>query len=95
MEQKDEQLWQLAKKRASFKQNLYSYLIVNVLIWIVWWLTVGRHGRGRDWPWPLWVSLIWGIGVLLDYLHAYQGGDKKTLAEEEYEKLKRKQTIQN
>jgi hypothetical protein len=35
--------------------------------------------------------LFWGIGVIFDYLQAYSGGDKETMAEEEYEKLKRQQ----
>lgn len=89
-EQKDEKLWRMAKKRASFKQNLASYLIINALLWGIWWYTQGRHSRNMDWPWPLWVMIFWGMGVIFNYLDAYRG-DKETMAEKEYEKLKKQQ----
>ena len=90
-QQKDERLWRIARKRASFKQNLYSYIVINIALWAIWWFTQGRNGRNTNMPWPVWVMVFWGIGLLFEYLQAYSGGDKRTMAEEEYEKLKRKQ----
>jgi hypothetical protein len=88
-EQRNERLWRIARKRAGFKQNLYSYVVVNLVLWVIWWLTQGRHGRGSDLPWPVWVMVFWGIGLLFNYLEAYKQGDKQSMAEEEYEKLMR------
>jgi len=85
-EKKDEQLWKIAKKRAAFQRGVAAYFIVNAFLWILWWITSGRHGL-HGIPWPLWVSLGWGIGIGFSYLNAY-GGTKKDLAEKEYNKLK-------
>jgi hypothetical protein len=88
-EQRDEKLWQKAKKRAAFKRSLVSYFVVNVFLWLVWWFTAGRRGINQEMPWPVWSMLGWGIGLLFQYLNAY-GGGKQELVEKEYEKLKNK-----
>jgi hypothetical protein len=89
-EQKDQRLWRLAQKRASFKQNFYAYISINIVLWIIWWATQGRHGAGTGWPWPMWVTVFWGIAELFDYFSAYHS-DKETLTEQEYKKLKKRQ----
>ena len=33
MEERDKQLWRIAKKRAGFKKHLASYIIVNGFLW--------------------------------------------------------------
>ncbi len=88
-QQRDEQLWQIAKKRAGFQRSLVSYFVINILLWFIWWFTVGRRGINRDMPWPVWSMLGWGIGLLFQYLNAY-GGAKQDLVEKEYKKLKNK-----
>jgi hypothetical protein len=89
-EEKDKQLWKLAQKRAAFRQHLYSYIVINLLLWAIWWFTVGRTSGLDGYPWPIWVMLFWGVGIAMEYFKVYHG-DKQTMAEEEYEKLKRKQ----
>ena len=88
-QQRDEQLWQIAKKRAVFQRSLVSYFVINGLLWFIWWFTAGRRGINREMPWPVWSMLGWGIGLLFQYLNAY-GGAKQDLVEKEYEKLKNK-----
>ena len=88
-QQRDEQLWQIAKKRAGFQRSLVSYFVINGLLWFIWWFTAGRRGINREMPWPVWSMLGWGIGLLFQYLNAY-GGGKQDLVEKEYEKLKNK-----
>lgn len=88
-QQRDEQLWQIAKKRAGFQRSLVSYFVINGLLWFIWWFTIGRRGINRDMPWPVWSMLGWGIGLLFQYLNAY-GGAKQDLVEKEYKKLKNK-----
>ena len=88
-QQRDEQLWQQAKKRAAFQRNFVAYFLVNALLWFIWWFTAGRQGLNTEIPWPIWSMLGWGIGLLFQYLNAY-GGSKKDLVEKEYEKLKNK-----
>lgn len=86
-EQRDERLWQLAKKRAGFQRSLVTYFVVNAFLWFTWWFSSGRHGVGHDMPWPIWVMIGWGIGLIFQYLNAY-GGSRKDLIDKEYEKLK-------
>ena len=88
-EQRDDKLWQIAKKRAGFQRNLASYFIVVGFLWAIWWFTAGRRGINTGIPWPVWVMIGGGIGLLFQYLNAY-GGSKKDLVEKEYEKLKNK-----
>ena len=89
-ESNDDRLWRIARKRADFKRNLTSYVVVNIFLWLVWWFTDGQKNGFNGYPWPVWVSLAWGIGIVMQYFEAYNGS-QKDMAEREYEKLKRKQ----
>jgi hypothetical protein len=84
-EGKDQQLWQLAHKRASFKRHLATYIIVNGFLWILWAFT-GAHNDESRIPWPAWSSLGWGIGLLSHYVSAYVA-TKENSVEKEYDKL--------
>ena len=77
--------WELAKRRASFKPHLASYLIINSFLWGIWFFTGSENYNGRL-PWPVWPTAGWGIGLLFHYLGAYvySSGDA---VEREYEKL--------
>lgn len=89
MDPKDRALWELARKRASFKAHLLSYLVVNAFLWMFWFFAA--NDRVNGYPWPLWASVGWGIGLVFHYLGAYvwtSGGDP---VEREYQKLKDKQ----
>jgi hypothetical protein len=95
MEQRDEKLWRMARQRASFRRNLYSFIVVILFLWAIWWFTQGPDfvDSERKWiPWPCWVMLGWGFGLAFQYFKAYHGG-KQTLAEEEYRKLKEQQNL--
>ncbi len=83
---RDERLWQLARKRANFKRSLLSYIVINAFLWAIWWFTSGRYSGWGGIPWPLWVMLGWGIGIVMQYINAY-GGNKQDLAEREYNSL--------
>lgn len=89
----DEELWRIARRRADFKRNLYSYIVVNIFLWVVWWFQTGYQTglAGKPMPWPVWVMLGWGVGLAFQYFKAYPG-TRKGLAEKEFEKLKRKQS---
>lgn len=89
-EGKDPELWEIAQKRAKFKRHFITYLIVNVFLWAMWYLNYGNFGEPRenDYPWPIWPTLGWGIGIAFQYADAYMFPKSNTV-ETEYEKLKR------
>jgi hypothetical protein len=94
MENRDEELWRIAKKRAGFKKHLASYIIVNGFLWAMWFVT-NRHPDFDDidagnFPWPIWSTLGWGIGLAFSYYNAYHD-DKETTTMKEYQKLKDKE----
>jgi len=86
--ERDEVLWEIAKKRADFKSHLVSYVIVNIFLWSLWYFS-GMRGK-NDFPWPLWVTLGWGIGLGFNYAGAYIF-PKSNSVQREYEKLQNEQ----
>jgi hypothetical protein len=89
VEPKDEMLWEIARKRASFKSHLVTYLVVNGFLWALWYFQSGAETYGHL-PWALWSTLGWGIGLVSHYLSAYVYPQQNAV-EKEYEKLKREQ----
>ncbi|MFN4007958.1 MAG: 2TM domain-containing protein [Chitinophagaceae bacterium] len=81
--------WELAKKRASFKRGLVSYLAVNAFLVGIWFYTTSFTGRAVHF-WPIWPMLGWGLGLVFNYLAAYQNNNWFSV-EKEYEKLKQQQ----
>ena len=77
----DQRLWQLAQLRVAFKVNLGMYVLVNTFLIGVWYFT------SRDYFWPIWPMLGWGLGVAIHALRAY-GWNGTSLVEQEYRKLK-------
>jgi hypothetical protein len=89
-EGKDPQLWHIARKRASFKSHLITYLIVNAGLWLIWYFTgAGMHGNTI--PWPAWSMFGWGIGLVSHYATAY-GSNSANSVEKEYDKLTQTQS---
>lgn len=86
---KDEKLWKIARRRAEFKKHLLTYVIVNIFLWGVWLFGGLKHGD-LSFPWPVFVSFGWGIGLAFNYIGAYSG-IKDSLTEREYQKLINKQ----
>lgn len=82
----DPKLWQLARKRAAFQRHAASFLLVNGFLIAVWYFTSG----GGRYFWPIWSILGWGIGLAFHYYEAYEG-DRDSLAEKEYQRLKNQQ----
>lgn len=88
-EKRDQLLWDMAKKRAGFKWSLFSYLIVNSFLVVLWYISTGAG----SYFWPVWPMLGWGLGLAFQYFHAYHGNAVFS-AEDEYEKLIQQQNKQ-
>lgn len=84
-EQKQEQLWKIAKARVAFRSSLISYFLVNAMLVAIWFFTPGS----AFYFWPIWPILGWGIGLAFQYFHAFHSNDLNSV-EQEYQKLKNK-----
>jgi 2TM domain len=94
-EEKDKLLWKIAKKRVEFKRQRMMYVIINTMLWIIWYLTDRRaydHGAGILIPWPLWCTLGWGIALIWSYYGAYYANFPDSI-QKEFEKLKSREKI--
>jgi len=48
--------------KKSFRIHLLVFLLATPAIWLVWYLT------DRTYPWPLWQTPAWAIGIVFHYL---------------------------
>jgi hypothetical protein len=60
------------KRKRKFAEDLFAYLAVNGVLWLIWLLTDRSLGGGL--PWPAWVSVIWGFLLAIDAWRAYGSG---------------------
>ncbi len=53
------------KKRRDFRTHVAVYLLVNAFLWGIWAFT------GVGFPWPIFVTGGWGIGLAMDAYATY------------------------
>lgn len=51
--------------KKGFRIHLLVFLLAMPAIWLVWYLTDVTY------PWPLWSTAAWAIGILFHYLGVY------------------------
>jgi hypothetical protein len=86
-EGKDPVLWEIAQKRASFKGHALTYVVVITALWAMWYFTASTYNES-NYPWPVWPTFGWGIGLAFHFAGAYIFPASNSV-EKEYEKLKR------
>jgi len=86
----EEELMREARKRAEDKVGFYksfsAYVLVNLMLITIWWFT------GHGFPWPLFILVFWGIGIVAQGISVFgrhRWTDEATARE--YEKLKRRE----
>lgn len=66
----DEELRSMAaqrlKEHSDFRWHLITYVVINGMFWVIWALANGVHSH----PWPIWLTLFWGIGVAFHWGYA-------------------------
>jgi len=76
-----------AEEKVGFYFHFIAYALVNIGLWMLWYFT-----SPDSFPWPIFVTFFWGIGLVAHAIDAYGGGRyTESLAEREYQKLRRKQ----
>jgi uncharacterized ion transporter superfamily protein YfcC len=63
------------KRKRQFQQQLLVYLALNVFLWIIWAVS------GAGFPWPIFVTVGWGIGIVTQGWYIYRGAAPITDAE--------------
>lgn len=89
---KDEALWRTAKERADFKRHLISYVLVNIVLWLIWVFTNFRVYDFDRIPWPAYVTFFWGIGLAVNFFSVYIMS-RQSMEEREYQKLVEKRNL--
>jgi hypothetical protein len=56
------------KQKREFTTHLVAYLVVNAFLWALWALTSSDYSGT---PWPIWVTLGWGIGLAMNAWAVY------------------------
>jgi hypothetical protein len=86
--QLEKRLRKMAKARAEFKQHLLTYIVINGLLWAINYLT--QMGDRSIYWWAIWPTLGWGVGLVLHFFTSYTGLSEESMAQREYERLRRK-----
>jgi hypothetical protein len=58
------------KKRRDFKAHLVAYVVINLVVWGIW-LVIALTTSGSWWPWPVFLTLAWGIGIVMNAWDVY------------------------
>ncbi len=98
----DEEIRSLAVQRVRRKRGFFShltvYLVVNAFLWFMWALSAsglaGGYGwgmRGTVFPWPVFITVFWGMGLVFHCLSVFalhSGWEQKEI-NKEIERLKK------
>jgi 2TM domain-containing protein len=69
------------KAREDFRIHLLVYVLVNALLWVIWFLS-GADTRSL---WPIYPLLGWGIGLGVHWYTVYGTNDQRRESEIEAE----------
>lgn len=58
------------KKRRDLGAHVLVYVLVNAVVWGVW-AVVGANSQSW-WPWPIFLTLFWGIGLVMNAWDVYR-----------------------
>lgn len=83
---RDPELWDLAKRRASFRTHAITYVVINAFLWVLWYFTTNRGHEAGSIPWAIYPTLGWGVGLLFHYLGAFVS-ERHNRVEDEYNRL--------
>ena len=61
---RDEALGRI-KKRRDFNAHVVAFVVVNAALWVLWAVT------GAGYPWPVWITGFWSIGLLMNAWDVY------------------------
>src|SRR5437588_111814 len=66
------------KQRRDLKAHAFVYALVNIVVWSIW--VVVAFGSHSWWPWPVFLTLFWGVGLVMNAWDVYV---RKPITEED------------
>ncbi len=87
----DDKLWKMAQKRVSFRRHLIVYILVNIALIVIWYVsrdTSATKDTNAMTYWFLYPLCGWGIGLVIHYWNAFHDDDASI--EKEYLKIKQR-----
>jgi hypothetical protein len=79
----EETIRKIAHRRASFKRDVFWYVIVMIFLFLI------NMWKNPEHLWFVWPAIGWGIAIAFHAWSAY-GPERGTLEDEEYKRLKDK-----
>jgi 2TM domain-containing protein len=76
-----EQALRRLKKRRDLKAHAVVYALVNLAVWGIW-IAIAANSHSW-WPWPVFLSLFWGIGLAMNAWDVYF---RKPITEQELQR---------
>lgn len=73
----DEEILKLARARVAWRMHALTYVGVNVLLNVIWFLTSSDDSMMRGGPgfyWPIWPALGWGVGLAIHGFTVFGSG---------------------
>lgn len=63
---------QQTPEQAAFKNHVILFIAANAMLWLFWYLNMEL----TVYPWPVYATIVWGLGILINYLlvnrHSHQ-----------------------
>lgn len=87
----DEAIRSIAQRRVAdrrgFQLDLFMYVVINAIIWVAWLIILAPED---GFPWPVFVSGGWGIGLVAHGLLTYWSisGANDAAVERELERMR-------
>lgn len=78
----EQRIFEQAKRKVGFKIHFTIFILLIPVNWIIWYFT------DRNYLWPVWPLLGWGLGILFHYIGVYHA-DKFFSVDKEVEKIRR------
>lgn len=76
-----EQALRRLTKRRELNTHVVVFTLVNLTVWGIWAAIAATSGS--SWPWPLFLTLFWGIGLVMNAWDVYF---RKPITEHELER---------
>lgn len=75
------------KARQEWLGHLSAYVIVNLMFWVMWVFT------GAEFPWPVFITLPWGIGIGIHTMSYFLENNAERAKEEAIEREIRREKM--